>query len=197
MKASITVLTMALIPSLGLAQSDPSSGTISVVDYAPYLSPYIGIAGSSGTTAACPPGKLVVGIGGTKIKFVQKITPLCGQVNKDGSFASVSPLDPGAIAPNASGFSLRCGSGKVVSGIGVSYHPNTTTYPYLGGVEIECKPWLLSQWSDPAAYTRSSAFDNWSEKARVSCTRQVQPARSLRIRATTSVKQISVVCDEI
>jgi hypothetical protein len=138
----------------------------------------------------------MLGVAGTRLKYVQKITPLCGSLNKDGSVKTISPLDPSAVPATAMGFSLKCGNGKVVTGIDVAYHSNTTTYPYLGSVAVECKSWTLSQWSGAYTVVSLSNFGGWPVKARVECMRQTQPARALRVRGTTSVKALGIVCDE-
>jgi len=180
------------------AQTDTSSSgsiTISpVADMTPQVSPYIGIASAGGTTAACPAGQMVVGIAGSKVKFIQKITPICGSMGK--LTASLpAPLDPSvlALAP----FTLQCTSGRVVTKVRVSWHSNVTTYPYLGGVEISCVPWVVAQWSTETPQTiATGGFESWAVKAIAACTSQVQPVKALRIRAPYWVKALSIVCDE-
>jgi hypothetical protein len=158
---------------------------------------YIGVPSSGGTTAACPSGKMIIGVGGTKLKFVQKITPICGSYTKEGNTVSSSPVDATAIAIGGSGFKLECGRARVVTKLRVAHQENTTTYPYIGGVEISCSPWAVAQWmADPPQILATTGFDSWQKKPLVSCASQMQPARSLRIRSTTSVKALSIVCDE-
>ena len=190
-----TVALLITAPVATFAQ-DPGSATISVVDYSPFVSSFIGIASIGSTSAICPSGTMMLGIGGTRLKFIQKITPLCGTPNKEGTATASTPVDQSAISSTATGFSLRCGAGKVVTGVGVAFNPNVDTYPFIGGVEIECKPWMLSLWSEPSVRTATTNFETWPQKARVTCTRQAQPVRSLKVRATTSTKGIAIVCDE-
>ena len=193
------VVVAILIIALGSTANaqDPSSGTVSVTDYSAWVSPFVGITSSSSTTSACPWGTVMLGVGGTRLKFIQKITPLCGTPNKPGTTAMSTAVDPSAISSTATGFSLRCGSGKVVTGVGVAFNPNVDTYPFIGGVEIECKPWMLSMWQDPYVRVATGNFETWPQKVRVTCTRQAQPVRSLKVRATTSTKGIAIVCDEL
>lgn len=187
-----------LVPSVARAQTDTSSSiTLTGSDPPPQTSSYIGVPSSGGTTAACPSGKMIIGVGGTKLKFVQKITPICGSYTKDGNTVSSSPIDVTAIALGGSGFKLECGRSKVVTKLRVAHQQNTTTYPYIGGVEISCLPWVVGQWmADTPQVLATSGFDSWQQKPSVSCASQMQPARSLRVRATTSVKALSIICDE-
>lgn len=196
----IGIITVAglLIPAASIAQADTSSSiTLIGSDQPPQTSPYIGVPSSGGTTAACPAGKMIIGVGGTKLKFVQKITPICGSYTKEGNTVSSSPIDAAAIGTGASGFKLECGRSKVVMKLRVAHQQNTTTYPYIGGVEISCSPWVVGQWmADTPQVLATSGFDSWQQKPFVSCASQMQPARSLRVRATTSVKALSIICDE-
>ena len=196
---TILAIMWLLVPSVARAQTDTSSSiTLTGSDQPPQKSPYIGIPSSGGTTAACPSGKMIIGVGGTKLKFIQKITPICGSYTKDGSTVSSSPIDVAAIGIGGSGFKLECGRSKVVTKIRVAHQQNTTTYPYIGGVEISCSPWVVGQWmADTPQVLATSGFDSWQQKPSVSCASQMQPARSLRVRATTSVKALSIICDEL
>ena len=186
------------ISSSVVAQTDTSSSvTITATDPPPYVSGYIGITSSGGTTMSCPAGKMMIGIGGTRLKFIQKVTPICGSFTKDGSTASSAPLDPAAINTGASGFKLECGRSRVVSKLRVAHQENTVTYPYLGGVEITCSSWNNWQWTaDNPQVLAMLNFESWQKKASVSCSSQNQPVKSLRVRSTTSVKALSIICDE-
>jgi len=137
---------------------------------------------------------MVVGVAGSRAKFIQKITPICGSMGK--LTASLpAPLDPSALA--VAPFTLQCQGGRVVTKIRVSWNSNVTVYPYLGGVEISCLPWVVSQWSAETPQTVATGnFESWSVKASVACTSQMQPIRSLRIRAPYWVKALSIICDE-
>jgi hypothetical protein len=195
-RSIIAVASLVITATSTAEPQDPSSATITVVDDNPWVSPFIGISSAGSTTATCPSGTMMLGVGGTRLKFIQKITPLCGVLNKSGVVTSITAVDPSAISATATGFSLRCGSGKVVTGFGVAFNPNVETYPFIGGVEIECKPWMLSMWNEPFVRTATTNFDSWPQKARVTCTRQAQPVRSVKVRATTSTKGVAIVCDE-
>lgn len=185
----------ALGQSSGTVGPD-GSVTISLIDLPPQVSSYIGVPASGGTTAACPAGKMVIGVAGMRMKFIQKITPICGSYNKDGSIASSSLLDPSAVGANP-GFRLECARGRVATKLRVAFNDNFEIYPYLGGVEISCVPWIGGQWSgDPPIAVSTTNFESWPRKSSVSCTSQVQPVRSLRIRSTTAIKALSIVCDE-
>jgi hypothetical protein len=198
---SVAIVSGSLAPGRAVGQGDSSSGTISgsgsisITTPSPYTSPYIGVAGTAtATTAACPAGKIVIGLAGSRLKFIQKITPVCAVVNKDGSFSAVAAIDPGAITTSV--FRLQCTPGHVVTRVRVAYVANTTTYPYLGAVEIGCTSWLLSQWSGVPQPIASTGFDGWPVKASVACTNQTQPMRALRVRATTAVKMLGIVCSQ-
>ena len=197
-RLTLIAITALFIPSVSAAQADTSSSvTLTASDLPPQTSSYIGVPSSGGTTAACPSGKMIIGVGGTKLKFVQKITPICGSFTKEGNTVSSAPIDATAIGMGASGFKLECGRSKVVTKIRVAHQQNTTTYPYIGGVEISCSPWVVGQWmADTPQVLATSGFDSWQQKPSVSCGSQMQPAKSLRVRATTSVKALSIICDE-
>ncbi|HEY8166365.1 MAG TPA: hypothetical protein VIF83_12490 [Gemmatimonadaceae bacterium] len=141
----------------------------------------------------CPSGKLIVGAAGSKLKFIQKITPLCAIIKKDGSFADLATVDP---PPTVGAFQLKCENGHVVTRLRVSYHENTAVYPFLGGVEIGCSTWSGGFSSGLPQAAATTGFDGWPLKAAVACSNQSQPARALRIRATTAVKALSIKCDE-
>jgi hypothetical protein len=178
--------------------SSGGSATVSITNLAPYISPFIGLAGTGSTLAACPSGRLMLGVAGRKLKFIQTITPLCGTLNKNGSVASIAPLDPGAVTGTAV-FRLECGPGRVATQLRVSYgdyRESSPLYLYLGGIEISCSPWTVSQWSGTAQQVATTNFASWPRKASATCTQPVQPMRSLQIRATTSVKALSIICDE-
>src|SRR4029078_11071234 len=145
MRYFIALMLVAVFAVSANAQVDTtgSSATFSLPgDLAPQISSYIGIASSGGTTATCPTGKMVVGIAGSRTKFIQKITPVCGSIGKL-SASLPAPLDPAALSVGA--FTLQCASGRVVTKVRVSWNSNVTTYPYLGGVEISCLPWVVEQ----------------------------------------------------
>jgi hypothetical protein len=176
----------------------PSSGstsvTISITDRPVYNSPFIGISSTAiSFVVTCPSGKLMVGVAGSKLKFIQKITPLCAIMKKDGSFGDLATVDP---APTVGAFQLKCENGHVVTRLRVSYHENTAVYPFLGGVEIGCTTWSGSLSSGLPQAVATTGFDGWPLKATVACSNQSQPARALRIRATTAVKALSIKCDE-
>lgn len=196
----VAVLSAVILPAATRAQDSipPSSGTatISISNLAAYNSAFIGISGTTTTAVgACPSGKMIVGVTGQKLKFVQKITPLCAALRKDGSFADVTALDPAAAmtAP----FRLQCTPGHVVTGIRVAYHSNIAVYPFLGGVEIDCTSWILSQWSGASQAYAIVGFEGWPLKAAVACNNQWQPVRALRVRSSTAVKQLGITCDEL
>jgi hypothetical protein len=174
------------------------SATISITNLAPYISPFLGLTGTGSTLAACPSGQLMLGVAGRKLKFIQKVTPLCGTLSKTGSIVSIAPLDPDAVSGTAT-FQLKCGPGRVATRLRVSYgdyDASSTLYAYLGGIEISCSPWTVSQWGGTAEQQATTNFASWPRKASAGCTKQVQPMRSLQIRATTSVKALSIICDE-
>ena len=197
MRYSIVLTLVALFSMSADAQVDTtgSSATFTLPgDLTPQISAYIGIASSGGTTAACPAGKMVVGIAGSRTKFIQKITPVCGSIGKL-SASLPAPLDPAALSVGA--FTLQCASGRVVTKVRVSWNSNVTTYPYLGGVEISCLPWVVAQWSSETPQTAATiGFESWPVKASVACTSQMQPVKALRIRAQSWMKALSIVCDE-
>lgn len=64
---------------------------------------------------------MVIGVAGTRMKFIQKITPICGSYNKDGSIASSSLLDPSAVGVNP-GFRLECARGRVATKLRVAFN---------------------------------------------------------------------------
>ncbi|HUQ20504.1 MAG TPA: hypothetical protein VM099_12895 [Gemmatimonadaceae bacterium] len=150
-----------------------------------------------GTVAACPPGRMVVGIAGTKVNLIKALTPLCGSVNKDGSFAVVSALDPSAVGTGTRGFRLQCSPAHTVTQIRVSFDRMNPANQYLGGVEIGCSAWLISRWSGATQLFATTDFDAWDVRPTVACRNQTQPIRALQIRAVTAVKALSIVCDEI
>ncbi len=198
MRYFIALMLVAVFAVSADAQVDStgSSATFSLPgDLAPQISSYIGIASSGGTTATCPTGKMVVGIAGSRTKFIQKITPVCGSFGKL-SASLPAPLDPTALAVGA--FTLQCASGRVVTKVRVSWNSNVTIYPYLGGVEISCLPWVVAQWSSETPQTVASiGFDSWPVKASVACTSQMQPVKALRVRAPYWMKALSIICDEL
>jgi hypothetical protein len=188
---------IALPASLAVAQSDSSSSvTLTGSDIPAYTSPYVGVSGTGGTTLSCPSLYSLVGIAGTRLKFVQKITAICASFTKDGLTARVTTLDPTAVGTGAAGFTLQCPSGRVVARLRVAYHTDTALYPFLGGVEISCGLFSLGTWSTPLQPIAMSNFDGWPRKDLVTCTSPKQPVRALRVRATTSVKALGIVCDE-
>ena len=197
---SSLVLLLIGFPAVSLCQdtvTGSGSTTISVSNMSPQVSEYIGIPSSAGTTAACTSGLMMIGVGGTKLKFIQKITPICGTYSKTGTTLSEAPLDASAIGLGASGFKLNCPAGQVVTKLRVAYQENVEVYPYLGGVEISCAPWFGWRWSSsPILTAGTTGFDSWQKKPSVSCASQNQPVRSLRVRRTTSVKALSIICDE-
>jgi len=198
--STFVIMTLVVTgPSLGTAQGETSgsgSFTISVTDLAPYTSPFIGISSTGFNVAPCPAGKMVVGVGGTKLKFVQKLTPLCASFDKMGSFLNLTAVDPAAIPDGGSGFTLKCPAGRVVTRLAVSYNENTTVYPYLGGVQIGCGGWFGGNVDPTLQLISTTGFDAWARKATVACTSSLQPVRSIRVRSTTSTKALSIVCDE-
>lgn len=147
--------------------------------------------------AVCPVGRIMVGIAGTKVKLIKAVTPLCGSFNKDGSFGAVAPLDPSAVGAGARGFRLQCSPAHTVTQVRVSFDRVNSAQQYLGGVEIGCASWLVSQWSGITQPIATADFDVWAIRAGVGCSNQTQPVRALQIRAVTAVKALSIVCDEI
>jgi len=197
-------LAFATVVALGTLGSRPAAGqsdslgggTIAVVNLPAYTSSFIGIDGGTVSVAHCPAGRIVVGLAGSRLKFIQRLTPVCATVNKNGSLSSVGPVDPSAIAPNATGFTVQCPVGRVASGLWVSYHDNTTTYPFLGGLQLLCGSWTSDRWAIPAQPIPIGNYDAWPRKSSASCSQMTQPMRGLQVRATTSVTAVSIVCDE-
>ncbi|HLE57656.1 MAG TPA: hypothetical protein VJB15_11280 [Rhodothermia bacterium] len=190
---------VVLGPSVVRAQGGSGSGSVSVSvpNLAPYVSPFIGLEATGGTVASCPSGQIMVGIAGTKIKLIKALTPLCGTFNKDGSFRVVTPLDPSAVGAGANGFRLQCSPAHTVTRVRVAFDRANTAQQYLGGVEIGCASWLISQWSGAPQPVATADFDTWAVRPTVACSNQTQPIRALQIRAVTAVKALSIVCDEI
>jgi hypothetical protein len=182
-------------PSVGHTQS--GSGSISVPNLPPYVSPFIGLESTGGTVATCPVGRIMVGIAGTKIRLIKAVTPLCGTFNKDGSFGSVAPLDPSAVGAGARGFRLQCSPAHTVTRVRVAFDRMDPANQYLGGVEIGCSAWIISQWSGSPQMLATAGFDTWGVQPAVACSNQTQPIRAVQIRAVTGVKALSIVCDEI
>jgi hypothetical protein len=186
------------VPTAAQDSIPPSTGstsvTISITDRPAYNSAFIGISNTAiSVVVTCPSGKLMVGVAGSKLKFIQKITPLCAILKKDGSFADLATVGP---APTVGAFQLQCEKGHVVTRLRVSYHENTAVYPFLGGVEIGCTSWSGGLSSGLPQAVATTGFDGWPLKAAVACSNQYQPGRALRIRATTAVKALSLKCDE-
>jgi hypothetical protein len=181
------------------AQADSSGGSVTLVgsDNPAYTSPFIGVTGTGGTTLSCPSLYSLIGVAGTRLKFVQKVTAICASFTKDGLMARVTTLDPSAVGAGAAGFTLQCPTGRLVTQLRVAYHTDVTLYPYLGAIEISCAAWSLGQWTTPFQAIAMSNFAGWPRKDTVACPRPVQPARALRVRATTSVKALGIVCDEM
>jgi hypothetical protein len=197
MKVYIALIMLTFFAVSAAAQADTAGGSFTITpspDLPAQVSAYLGISASGGATATCPSGQMVVGVAGSKVKFIQKITPVCGSMGK--LTASLpAPLDPSALSVMP--FTLQCTSGRVVTKVRVSWNANTSTYPYLGGVEISCVPWVVAQWSSEAPQILATGgFESWSAKASASCTSQMQPVRALRIRAPYWVKALSIICDE-
>jgi hypothetical protein len=197
--AQAAVLIGAFGPVTLRAQNTAGSGsaTVSVQNVAPYVSPFIGLDATGGIVAACPAGQIVVGIAGTKTKLIKALTPLCGTFKKDGSFGLVLPLNPSAVGRAANGFRLQCSPAHTVTTVRVSFDRMDPANQYLGGVEIGCSAWIISQWSGSPQMVATAGFDTWGVRAAVACTNQVQPIRALQIRAVTAVKALSIVCDEL
>lgn len=172
------------------------SGSVTVINFAPYTSPFIGVTGGTISAASCPAGKIVVGVAGSRAKFMVKATPLCATMNKDGSFASLGPLDASVIGSGGSAFALQCAPASVVTRLRVAYHSNATVYPYIAGIEIGCSTWVLSQWGSPLQSFATTNVATWPLKAAVACTNNAQPMRALRVRATTAIKALGITCDE-
>ena len=190
---------VSLAPWAQLSAQDTisaGSGSVTVIDAAPYTSPIIGVTGGTISTASCPAGQMVVGIAGSRAKFMVKATPLCASVSKTGSFASLAPLDASAIGSGGSAFTLQCAPGTVVTGLRVAYHSNTTTYPYIAGIEIGCSAWVLSQFGATSQPFATTNFATWPLKGAVACTNNRQPMRALRVRGTTAIKALGIICDE-
>ena len=186
-------------PSTVGAQSTTSSGsaTVSAQNLPPYVSPFIGLDATGGVVAACPAGQIVVGIAGTRTKLIKALTPLCGTFRKDGSFGIVAPLNPSAVGMGATSFRLQCSPAHTVTNVRVSFDRMDPANQYLGGVEIGCSAWIISQWSGSPQMLATAGFDTWGVRAAVACTNQMQPIRALQIRAVTAVKALSIVCDEL
>lgn len=181
------------------AQNTASSGsaTVTVQNFPPYVSPFIGLDATGGIVAACPAGQIVVGIAGTKTKLIKALTPLCGTFRKDGTFGIVVPLNPSAVGRGANAFRLQCSPAHTVTRVRVSFDRMDPANQYLGGVEIGCSAWIISQWSGLPQMQATAGFDTWGVQAAAACSNQVQPIRALQVRAVTAVKALSIVCDEI
>jgi len=184
-----------ICPSAICAQNGAVS--ISASKLPAYVSPFVGLEAVGGTVAACPPGRMMVGIAGTKVNLIRAITPLCGSFNKDGSFGVVTPLDPSAVGAGARGFRLQCSPAYTVTQVRVAFDRVDPANQYLGGVEIGCSSWLVSRWTGPMQSLATMNFDAWNVRPAVACRNQTQPVRALQIRAVTAVKALSIVCDEI
>ena len=184
-------------PAVARSQ-DAGSVTITLTDQPAYVSGFIGISSAGSTTVSCPAGKMMIGVAGSRAKFIVNITPICATLNKDGSVSGVGPLDAAAVGVGGGAFTLQCPSGMVMMQLRAAFHTNAVTYPYLGGVEVGCSAWMLSMWNSPgpSQVVATTGFDGWPTKGTVTCTRQSQPVRSLRVRRTTAVKGLSIVCDE-
>lgn len=204
-RAALAALALLLVsPRIGSAQTDSVAGggtgsstfTISIVDQPAYVSPYAGVPATGGTRTSCPAGRIALGLGGSRLKFIQSATLLCGTLNKDGTFASIAPIDPSAIPADARGFRLQCPNGHVVTRLSVAYHTDLERYPYVGGVLIGCTPWVGGQWSGTQTVASTTGFDGWPRKTSVACTGHTQPVRGLGVRSITYVKSISITCDE-
>lgn len=198
-RTMIVTVAAALVPFSVRAQSDTSSSaTISIQDLAPQVSPYVGVPSTGGSTATCTLGRIAIGVAGSRTKFILKVTPICANVGKTGAFANVAPIDPAAVGSGGAVFTLQCSPGHVMTQLRVSYHTNTATYPFLAGLEIGCSTWTVSQWNLPAPSQvfATTGFDGWPVKGTVKCSSQPQPVRALRVRQTTGIKALSIVCDE-
>jgi len=125
---------LGLCPAIICAQD--GSASLSVPNLPAYVSPFIGLEAVGGTVAVCPPGRMMVGIAGTKVNLIRALTPLCGSFNKDGSFAGVTPIDPSAVGAGARGFRLQCSPAHTVTQVRVSFDRMDPANQYLGGVEI-------------------------------------------------------------
>jgi hypothetical protein len=191
------VAVAVLAPAIVDAQDGSGSVSVSVPNLAPYVSPYIGPEATGGTVASCPAGQIVVGVAGTRLTYIKALTPLCGTLSKTGAFIVVAPLNPAAVATGSRGFRLQCRPARTVTRVRVSYNRADPAQQYLGGVEIGCSSWLLSQWSGTPQPSATTDFDAWAVKPAVACNNQTQPIRALQIRATSSVKALSIICDEL
>ena len=196
MTCTALLLIAVVLVRTALGQDASGSATISLSDSPPYTSPFVGISAIGYSTGLCPAGKTVMGIGGTKTKFIQKMTPLCASLDAEGRFTNPVPIDPSAIAAGGSGFRLQCASGKVVTRVGVSYNENTTVYPYLGGVQVGCGSWFGGNDNEVTQTVSSTGFDSWARKASVGCIGSRQPVHGIRVRAPTWAKAVSIICDE-
>jgi|SRR5687767_9420822 len=176
---------------------DSGSGTISLINLAPYVSPYIGIEATGGAQSACPAGQIVVGVAGTRLTYIKALTPLCGILNKTGGFVGVAPLNPSAVGQGSRGFRLQCPPARTVTRIRVSYNRADPAQAYLGGVEIGCSSWVLSRWSGTVQSTATTGFETYAVRPVVSCDDQTQPIVTLQVRSTSSIKALSIICDEI
>jgi hypothetical protein len=195
--AHAAVLVGVLGPLTVGAQDAVSSGSVTVENFPAYVSPFIGLDATGGNVAACPPGQIVVGLAGTKMKLIKALTPLCGTFRKDGSFGVVAPLNPSAVGVGARGFRLQCSRAHTVTRVRVSFDRMDPANQYLGGVEIGCSAWIISQWSGSPQMLATAGFDTWGVRPAAACSNQTQPIRALQIRAVTGVKALSIVCDEI
>jgi hypothetical protein len=140
---------------------------------------------------------MIVGIAGTMVNSIKALTPLCGSVNKDGSFGIITPVDPSAIVSGTRGFRLQCGPAHTVTQVRVSFDRMNPANQYIGGVEIGCSSWGAGQWSGPLKSIATRNFNAWDVKPTAACRNQTQPIRALQIRAVTAIKALSIVCDEL
>ncbi len=188
-----------LLGVLGPSVVSAQNGSISasVPDLPPYVSPFIGLDATGGIVAACPAGQIVIGIAGTKMKLIKALTPLCGSFKKDGSFGIVAPLNSSAVGTGAHGFRLQCNPAHAVTRVRVSFDRMDPANQYLGGVEIGCSAWVVSQWSGSPELLATAGFETWGVRPAAACSNQTQPIRALQIRAVTAVKSLSIVCDEL
>ena len=190
---------MLLLGVLGPSVVSGQNGSISVSvpNLPPYVSPFIGLDATGGMVASCPTGRIMVGIAGTRVRVIKALTPLCGSFNKNGSFGAIEPLDPSAVGAGTHGFRLQCSPARTVTQVRVSFDRANTSQQYIGGVEIGCSSWVISQWSGAPQPVATADFDAWTVRPSVACSNQTQPIRALQIRAVTAVKALSIVCDEI
>lgn len=194
-RLSFSLVPAVLLLAAGqvLAQDD-GSATITLTA-SKYYSPLIGTPGGTVTARACPAGKIMTGIAGKKLKFVASLTPLCAALGADGSVGSSAPLEPAAIGTGGSGFRLQCGAQQAATAVRVAYAANTTTSPYLGGIEVACSARIKSMWANVAQTLATAGFTTWPQHAAVACAQMTQSVRVLRVRASTSVHAVGLVCE--